>query len=454
MSTENNPNPSELNEDPNAPIIMPVEPEERDVFPTKEHRVITDELINNVKKNLLSGPGRLVFIILSIVLIIVFLTILRSCTAAEKTTFSGSKTKVDSPPAPKPVVENESISQKEHERRKSVSALEAQQAAGEGKSYIPPFDTNVQKNESQDGNSKDQINNVKEDQTYGKKMPEDSPASSVHGNKINQLSEQQQQERIKEYQSEIAKRDAYVRELKNRTLDQMGEILGKNGKGGLNKLGTYTQITLSNKTSEGLETDKSQKEQSYQSTQKINKKKVLIKAGTVLYGATDGAVNTDEGNTVLATIAGGEWDNAALIGKVQAMQDNINLIFTVMSPRDNRPKLKINAMALRLEDAGQGIADTKDYHTIERWGSLAASSLMGGYGKSFQNIGTTVNNGSSVVQTKTSPNNKEIVGNMVGELGTNGASEVMKGFNRPTTYSTEQKKGFALYFLDDAVSEE
>jgi intracellular multiplication protein IcmE len=180
---------------------------------------------------------------------------------------------------------------------------------------------------------------------------------------------------------------------------------------------------------------------------------LLIKTGTIMYATLDAEVNTDDGGDVLATIRGGKWNGAKLIGKIEQAPDNIRVKFTILAPpvNDPRPTMRISAVALREDDAKQGIAETKDHHTMSRYFALGAASLLSGYGRAYQQTaGTTIISPSGVVaQTTTEPSTKQVIGSSVGEMGTAIASEVRRGFNRPATYATPANKGFGLFFLQD-----
>ncbi|AYK20540.1 type IV secretion protein DotG (plasmid) [Aeromonas veronii] len=179
--------------------------------------------------------------------------------------------------------------------------------------------------------------------------------------------------------------------------------------------------------------------------------KLLIKTGNMMYATLDSEVNTDDGGDVLATIRGGKWDGAKIIGRVEQGPNNIRLKFSTMAPQDGRPTMRINAVALREEDAKQGVADDIDHHTFERYTSLAVASLLSGYGRAYSTpVGTTViSPGGTVSTTTTEPTNKQVIGMAVGEMGQAMAQEIRRGFNRPTTYSTPAQKGFGLFFMQD-----
>lgn len=436
-------------DDPNAPVMNTAEQQPLAINHKKKPY---EEAYENVRRSFGSGPGRIaLFVIIGMFLLSILIAVrgFNKTTEVEKST-----SKIDVPTAPSRKVLNGEVTKEEHNKRNQVSNQNADEARSKGESYIPPFDTNVVSHNQNEGDSKSgepEKDSTTGEQTYGKTMQNQEPQKA---RKLNQLNEKQLQELQKSFIEESKKRDAYVKDIQDNTIKQIESLLGgKDGKSGVNNLGTYSQVTFSSNKPLGDNQKEGVSNQIISSSGNSNTNKsarVLIKTGTTLYAQTDGAVNTDDSLEVYGTIVGGEWDNAAIIGKVQKTQDNINLIFSVLSPRDERPKMQIKAVALRLEDAGQGLADNKDYHTIERWGSLAASSLLTGYGQAYQGIGTTTNSNSGTTQTKPEPSNKEIVANMLGEIGSNAASEIKEGFNRPATYSTDGKKDFVLYFVEDA----
>ncbi len=173
-----------------------------------------------------------------------------------------------------------------------------------------------------------------------------------------------------------------------------------------------------------------------------------------MYAELDSEVNTDDGSDVFATIRGGEWDGSKLIGRITKETDNISLKFTTMAPQDNRPTMSINAMALREEDAKLGVAEDIDRHILSRYGSLAAASLLSGYGRAYAQSGqqTTILPSGGVVLSGAEPTNRRVIAQAVGEMGSAVSSEVRKNFNRPTTYSTPARQGVGIFFMADVVS--
>ena len=120
----------------------------------------------------------------------------------------------------------------------------------------------------------------------------------------------------------------------------------------------------------------------------------FIKAGSIMYAQLDAEIDTDDGGPVMATIYGGKLAGAKLLGQVEKGNDNIRLAFRTVSPNDaNKGTFGIDAVALRTEDAKQGLATSINRHTISRYSSLIFSSawaifialiiLLHGFGKAF-----------------------------------------------------------------------
>ncbi len=136
---------------------------------------------------------------------------------------------------------------------------------------------------------------------------------------------------------------------------------------------------------------------------------------------------------------------------IKAGQENMTFSFSKLAPQDGRPTMSISAVALREEDAKQGMASTVDHHTLSRYTALAAASLLAGYGRAYSRpTGDTVVTGSgTVVTTNRRVNAREANASALGEVGQAFSQEVLRGFNRPTTFSTPASTGFALFFLED-----
>lgn len=246
------------------------------------------------------------------------------------------------------------------------------------------------------------------------------------------------------YQTAIADRDKYETETRAAVLNKINEYLASNA----NPKSSYGFVSYAPKVTQASQTNGGS---SATGTPTATTKPVLIKAGNILTAGLDSAANTDDGSQIIATIYGGEWDGARLIGSIEQGNDNIRFKFTTLAPQDGRPTMTINAIALRASDLSVGMAEIKNHHTFSRWTSLAASSLLSGYGQVASTIaGSTVTNGNTTTSTTQTPTDKQVIAGALGELGTNASAIAKQGFARPHTYSTPAGTTFALVFLSDA----
>ncbi|NIF27709.1 type IV secretion protein DotG [Pantoea sp. Tr-811] len=382
--------------------------------------------------------------------------------------------KVDVPRAPQPEVSVDPISAAEAERRNQRSALEAEQAAQRGMSYQPGFDPNIVQGTGRDYAQGQNAQFNVPGQPYGGANPQQPPIYIGAGQaprdtapvaQAGANAAQSQDQERKRLEDELKKaeqqRDLYVKELRAETLKSIKQLMGESesAKGFAEKSSfstvSYYTSERTGSASEGVAVRAGKEKKDANAIEAVGDtdRDLLIKTGTIMYATLDAEVNTDDGGDVLATIRGGKWNGSKLIGKVEQAPDNIRVKFTILAPpvNDPRPTMRISAVALREDDAKQGIAETKDHHTMARYFALGAASLLSGYGRAYQQTsGTTIISPSGVVaQTTTEPSTKQVIGSSVGEMGSAIASEVRRGFNRPATYATPANKGFGLFFLQD-----
>ncbi len=180
---------------------------------------------------------------------------------------------------------------------------------------------------------------------------------------------------------------------------------------------------------------------------------VIIKAGTVLYGVLDTAINSDESGPVLATIVSGKYKGARLLGKIQlpANASKIIINFSTMSLPKKKESLGIEAYAIDPETARTAFASDVDNHYLLRYGSLFASSFMEGFGKAVGQQGTTITdpNGTQT-QSKPELSPKQQVYSALGTMGEKWSKQVEPLFKTPVTVTVEQGLGVGILFMRDA----
>ncbi|MDR2208071.1 MAG: hypothetical protein LBE22_03755 [Azoarcus sp.] len=369
-----------------------------------------------------------------------------------------SASRVDVPAAPRSTYSGDPVSESIAAARAQIANDEASDAYLAGQSYQPGFDVNVQPDRrlgsvqnAQYGNLPQPMAQVAQAPSVGQQPPNSRPvsmptASDAAKARIAQ-EDKQFEEELKKAQGE---RDQYAEQGKKEILTEIERTYGSGSDYLPDKLGTYTKSTYytapaGGDVQAGIAGGGVQTALTKAATQKP-----LIKTGNVLYAVSDAEINTDDGSEVMASIRGGDWDGARLIGKIQRTPNNISLKFNILAPQDDRPTMRINAVAIREEDAKLGIAENIDHHYIQRYAALAVSSLLGGAGRVFQHQGTAVFHPSGMVATSNGdPADRQIIGSAVGELGTSLSQEFRNDVNRPATYSAPAGQGFGVYFLDD-----
>lgn len=465
----------------------------------------SDEMKRNFMAVFGHGPGK--FALISVLTVVVIGLAFGYRGLTEKKEVAANKAKMDMPNAPAPEVGVGPVSDREAARRAEAASHEAEKAAAQGKTYQPGFDPNIVAAQGsatgspaqfnvagappspQGGTAQQQPINPTGSVTAPQQpvqitVPAGQATASTTGSAANpqrqsqnnngqQQSQSEQQaatRRDQEYQAAKTERDKYVNVMREQVLKQVSGLLGEGqqqAQGGLNAVGAYSAVSYypsasiganaqgsagvktgitpvipeKTKTADGLSIGDS-------------KGKRLIKTGNMMYATLDSEVNTDDGGEVLATIRGGKWDNAKLIGRIEQSPNNIRLKFSILAPQDDRQTMRISAVALREEDAKQGVAETIDHHTLSRYTSLAAASLMAGIGRAYSTpTGTTIISNGQVITTTEEPTTKRIVGSAIGEMGTAISGEVRRGFNRPSTYATPAQHGFGLFFLQDVYDQ-
>lgn len=180
----------------------------------------------------------------------------------------------------------------------------------------------------------------------------------------------------------------------------------------------------------------------------------LIKAGTIMFGVLDTAVDSDYPDTpVMVTIVQGKFKGARLIGKLALAtgMDRVSLNFNLMD-RDDWPKSKtVNAFAMDPDTARTVLASNVDYHYLKRYGALFASSFMQGYAQGITNAGTATTGifGTSTTHPQLSPGNNIAVA--LGQVGTAFTAAVQDYINTPTTVKVTAGVGLGILFMGDVT---
>lgn len=450
-----------------------LEPKLTDDVPTPKQPTLSKNEIRlqNLKSVFGSGAGRIAMLAAIFFVLLLGSVALRNLSSNNDPV--NNKNKVEQAKAPTVEASNDPITEKEAIRQNNFENKQADKAQTKGQSFQPSFQTNITQPEQDVGAvisaSQDslftetqlkQLNiaDEPEKQQQDKQDNNKKDTSSRDSQKSNsyQMTPEEVKSLNDEYKRERSLRDSYLTSIRKQNIDDIKALIGDGQNDPLNKLDRYTTVslntvnlqyqTISNNAKNPLNPDSTST-----TSAEAQSKKVIIKTGNVMYGSINSKMDTDKGMDVYATIHGGAWDKSVLIGKIVRTADDVNLIFTTLAPQDNRPTMKIQALALSEKDASPGMSTEVDRHTLQKWGSLFASSVLKGFATPYQNIGTTTSTGTSTTQTRPSPNTTEIVASALGEFGSNAADQIKKGFDREDTYKAPANTGFALFFLSDVT---
>lgn len=184
----------------------------------------------------------------------------------------------------------------------------------------------------------------------------------------------------------------------------------------------------------------------------------LIKAGSILFAVLDTEVNSDYPDSpVMATIVAGKFKGAKLLGKlittksVSGQLDRVALNFSLMN-KDEWDKSKgVTAYAIDPDKARTVLASHVDYHYLQRFGAMFATSFMQGYSSAVTNAGTSTTGifGTSTTHNNLSPGNKIAVA--LGQVGQTIGNATQNYINRPPTVKVDSGVGLGILFMSDVT---
>lgn len=186
---------------------------------------------------------------------------------------------------------------------------------------------------------------------------------------------------------------------------------------------------------------------------------VLIKAGTILFGTIDTALDSDQpGTPVMATIVNGPYQGAKLLGAFQAENDALVVQFNTMSIPSLSQTISINAYALDQNTADNAIATSVDNHYLLRYGMLFASAFLQGFGNAYINYNYTCPPNSAnctLINSTGVPNSTATTTTAayqgLGQVGTALSQAAAQMFNTPPTIKVDQGTGIGVLFMDDVT---
>lgn len=188
---------------------------------------------------------------------------------------------------------------------------------------------------------------------------------------------------------------------------------------------------------------------------------VSIKAGSILFGVIDTALDSDQpGTPVLAHIVEGPLQGARLMGGFTLSGKALVVQFNTMSLPTSPASFGVNAYAVDAKTANNSVATSVNNHYLLRYGMLFAAAFLQGFGNAYQNYtyncppGTqncsVVNTNSSGVTTQSnSVTTSEAFYQGLGQVGTNIGQAAAQEFNTPPTVKVASGTGIGVLFMSD-----
>lgn len=201
-----------------------------------------------------------------------------------------------------------------------------------------------------------------------------------------------------------------------------------------------------------------------------------IKAGCIMFGVLDTSLNSDEPSPILATVVDGRCENdatslnncptnitgvcnnggylnlkgAKLVGSFQRVDKKVIVTFNSMNVPGLSSSIAVNAVAIDPNTARTALADHVDSHYLLRFGTLFATSFIGGFGKAIEESGSTTNISlAGISQTFQNFSAAQEAAIALGNVGQRFGEVLASTFNRPPTVEVNSGTGIGLLFMAD-----
>lgn len=266
------------------------------------------------------------------------------------------------------------------------------------------------------------------------------------------VTQESEQERAQRLQAMIAAMSGQAQQLvaawqPSKMEHTAGEDKKKSGKDGSNSDGSDASTASSSSTSgNGDAADANTP--------------ALIKAGTIEFAVLDTAINSDYPDSpVMATVVAGKYKGAKLLGKLMTTKsttgqlDRVTLNFTLMNIDEWPQSKSVTAFAIDPDTARTALASNVNYHYMQRYAAIMASSFIEGYANAVSTSGATTGIGLNGTQTQSnpaySPTDKLAIG--IGQVGQS-LTEVFKNYtNRPPTVRVDSGVSLGILFMSDVT---
>jgi intracellular multiplication protein IcmE len=186
---------------------------------------------------------------------------------------------------------------------------------------------------------------------------------------------------------------------------------------------------------------------------------IFVKTGEILFAVIDTSINSDEPGPILATIVSGALKGSKLIGSfnLPSRAGKMIITFTTLSVPGIDKTQGISAYAIDPNTGRTALASSTNYHYLQRYGSLFASTFLEGFGNAFQSANTTITIGGVGGATNTTVQNglnRSLTSNAVIGLATLGKSwgqQAQQNMAVPTTVQVCAGTPIGVLFLQDVT---
>ena len=184
---------------------------------------------------------------------------------------------------------------------------------------------------------------------------------------------------------------------------------------------------------------------------------VIIKGGSVYFAVLDTAVNSDYPDSpIMATIVEGKYKGAKLLGKLMTSKgpagqmDRVAMNFTIMNFDEWPTSKAVTAYAIDPDTARSVMASQVDYHYMQRFGAMMATSFLQGYAGALTTSGGTTSQtliGTTTTNPALNPQQKIMVG--LGQVGQTLGTMTQGYANLPPTVKVDSGVGLGILFMSD-----
>ena len=168
-------------------------------------------------------------------------------------------------------------------------------------------------------------------------------------------------------------------------------------------------------------------------------------AGHISFAMLDIGVNSNEPSPIEATIEGGRFHGARLLGSFKREHQVVVMQFNIMTL--NGQSYPINAYAISAKNARVGMATTVNNHVLYRYGWLFAGALLQGMNQALQDANQTVIAGSGYAMLTHQLNNGQILEQAAGNIGNVMVPIAENRFNTPPTVRVPAGTGMGILFM-------